>query len=87
MRRAGTLTALAVWLLMPVTASGQADARRATAGPPAPSPPVAIARLGPQVGTTVPAFALTDHRGQSRTLDSLMGPRGMLLVFSRSADW
>lgn len=43
--------------------------------------------LGPQVGQNVPDFTLTDQRGATRTLASLMGPKGLMLVFSRSADW
>ena len=35
----------------------------------------------------VPDFTLTDQQGRVRSLDSLMGPRGLMLVFSRSADW
>ena len=43
--------------------------------------------LGPQVGDRVPDFTLTDQHGQSRTLTSLVGPKGAMLVFYRSADW
>ena len=46
-----------------------------------------VQRLGPQVGTKVPDFRLTDQRGTVRTLESLMGPKGLLLFFYRSADW
>lgn len=46
-----------------------------------------VQKLGPQVGTRVPDFTLLDQRGQARTLASLMGPRGLMLVFYRSADW
>lgn len=46
-----------------------------------------VQKLGPQTGARVPDFTLTDQRGQSRTLQSLMGPKGLMLVFSRSADW
>jgi peroxiredoxin len=35
----------------------------------------------------VPEFTLLDQKGQSRTLASLMGPKGLMLVFYRSADW
>jgi hypothetical protein len=42
---------------------------------------------GPQVGTQIPRLAATDHTGQAQTLDSLRGENGLLLVFSRSADW
>jgi peroxiredoxin len=53
----------------------------------APSPRVDIAALGPQVGTPVPAFSLPDQRGELRTLASIAGPKGTMLVLSRSADW
>jgi peroxiredoxin len=46
-----------------------------------------VATLGPQVGTTLPAFRLSDQYGRPQTIDSLMGPEGLMLVFSRSADW
>jgi len=46
-----------------------------------------VRTLGPQVGSKVAAFALPDQNGRTRTLDSLMGPKGLMLVFSRSADW
>jgi peroxiredoxin len=46
-----------------------------------------VQKLGPQVGSRVPEFTLVDQRGQSRTLASLMGPHGVMLVFFRSADW
>jgi hypothetical protein len=43
--------------------------------------------LGPQVGERVPDFALVDQGGASRTLQSILGPNGALLVFFRSAEW
>ena len=42
---------------------------------------------GPDVGTRIPAFELADQRGKQQTFESLRGPRGLLLVFQRSADW
>jgi hypothetical protein len=48
---------------------------------------VDVSRLGPQVGQRVPDFALTDQAGRTQTLQSIMGPRGAMLVFFRSADW
>jgi hypothetical protein len=44
-------------------------------------------RTGPEIGEKVPEFVLTDQHGQTRTLNDLMGTNGLLLVFSRSADW
>ena len=42
---------------------------------------------GPVVGTRVPDFTAVDTEGRPQTLQSLMGPKGALLVFFRSADW
>ena len=46
-----------------------------------------VQQLGPQVGERVPDFTLNDQRGHPRTLTSLVGPSGLMLVFFRSADW
>ena len=46
-----------------------------------------VTKLGPQVGERVPDFRLPDQRGREHTLASLMGPKGLVLVFNRSADW
>lgn len=46
-----------------------------------------VSKLGPQVGERVPDFSLVDQTGTMRTLRSIMGPRGAMLVFIRSADW
>ena len=43
--------------------------------------------IGPQVGEAAPDFSLTDQTGATRDLASLTGPNGLMLVFSRSADW
>jgi hypothetical protein len=42
---------------------------------------------GPEPGQHVPAFALPDQAGITRRLPDLAGPKGLLLVFHRSADW
>ena len=42
---------------------------------------------GPAVGERVPDFRLQDQNGQEKMLRSIMGPKGALLVFFRSADW
>src|ERR1044071_6328928 len=44
-------------------------------------------KLGPQVGAAVPDFSLPDQQGKTRTLQSVMGPKGAMIVFYRSADW
>ena len=42
---------------------------------------------GPDVGQPVPDFRLADQNGTEHTLHSILGPKGALLVFYRSADW
>jgi PQQ-dependent dehydrogenase (s-GDH family) len=59
------------------------SAQQAAAAPALPD----VQKLGPQVGERVPDFALNDQHGQPRTLTSLTGPKGLVLVFYRSADW
>jgi peroxiredoxin len=46
-----------------------------------------VSKLGPQVGQRVPDFTLPDQEGRDRSLQSIMGPRGAMIVFVRSADW
>jgi len=46
-----------------------------------------LSKLGPQVGARVPDFNLKDQNGKTWTLQSIMGPKGAMLVFFRSADW
>jgi hypothetical protein len=48
---------------------------------------VDVAKLGPQVGQRVPDFQLPDQAGRMRNLQSIMGSRGAMVVFFRSADW
>ena len=46
-----------------------------------------VSKLGPQVGERVPDFNLKDQNGKTVTLQSIMGAKGTMLVFFRSADW
>ena len=59
------------------------------ASPQQPSAPTMpdVQKLGPQTGDRVPDFTLKDQHGDARTLASLAGPKGLMLVFYRSADW
>ena len=49
--------------------------------------PIEVSKLGPQVGQLVPDFSLKDQNGKVWTRQSIMGPRGAMLLFFRSADW
>jgi hypothetical protein len=42
---------------------------------------------GPPVGAKMPAFELPDQDGHARSLANVLGPKGALIVFYRSADW
>ena len=44
-------------------------------------------KTGPDVGSVVPKFEAPDQNGHTRTLQSVAGPKGTVLVFYRSADW
>ena len=49
--------------------------------------PIDVRALGPQVGERVPDFALRDQNGDTLSLDDILGPKGALILFHRSADW
>lgn len=67
---------LAVWLALAAAGSAQQAA-----------PAVDTSTLGPQVGATVPPLSGVDQFGKTQSLATLSGPKGLMLVFSRSADW
>ena len=58
-----------------------------TAGMAQPPTRIDVSKLGPQVGERVPDFTLKDQNGKTWTLQSIMGSKGAMLVFYRSADW
>ena len=66
-----------------LAAQQQPDRPRARPVPPASQ----NLQTGPAAGARVPDFTLPDQSGRSRTLASLMGKKGLLLYFVRSADW
>jgi len=70
------LSSISLVLLAATTVSGQP-----------PPPKIDVTKLGPQVGGRIADFQLQDQNGKVWTRDSLMGPNGLMLVFSRSADW
>ena len=43
--------------------------------------------VGPKAGETLPEFSLRDQSGQVHSLKSLLGSKGAVIVFFRSADW
>jgi hypothetical protein len=53
----------------------------------APRQKIDVSKLGPQVDERVPDFSLKDQNDKLWTLQSVMGSKGAMLVFIRSADW
>lgn len=43
--------------------------------------------VGIKVGQRIPSFKLSDQNGSVRDFDSVKGPKGVVLLFFRSADW
>lgn len=50
-------------------------------------PSMGATQVALQPGERIPMFALKDQAGKRENFDSLKGPNGLLLIFSRSADW
>jgi len=44
-------------------------------------------KTGPRVGSKIPPFEAVDQYGKRQTFESLRGPKGLALLFVRSADW
>ncbi len=44
-------------------------------------------KTGPEIGSMLPSFEAPDQNGRPQNLKSVLGPKGTLLVFYRSADW
>jgi len=53
----------------------------------APVSTIDVDTIGPKIGDTLPDFSLPDQNGRVRTLNSLVGAKGAVIVFFRSADW
>jgi hypothetical protein len=75
------------WILVAAAVLGGVLAQIPLQAQPAAQEKIDVSKLGPQVGQQVPDFSLKDQSGATRTLNSIMGPKGAMLVFIRSADW
>ena len=75
-------TMLVLGALVVATAIGHARGQSNT-----PAVKIDVEVLGPKVGDRLPDFSLRDQRGEVRTLKSLLGSNGAVVVFFRSADW
>jgi len=64
---------------------GVSEAREFQSGGTAPR--IDVESLGPKVGARLPDFTLRDQGGAPHSLKSMLGPKGAVIVFFRSADW
>jgi cytochrome oxidase Cu insertion factor (SCO1/SenC/PrrC family) len=83
-RLLGTLAIAVGTSLLAIAAQGGGASQSPRAGSAA---TFDVDAVGPKVGEQIPAFTLTDQAGKQWTRESIMGPKGALLVFFRSADW
>ena len=63
-------------------AQGQAGAQARPAWMDAPPTATGLA-----VGKKIPVFRATDQSGKIQDFSSIRGPKGAVIMFSRSADW
>jgi hypothetical protein len=79
--RAASLAAivLSAALMTPSCAQGQEEEKS--------PPPVPVEQRGPRIGEPIPEFTLRDQFDREQSPQSLMGPKGFVLLFVRSADW
>jgi hypothetical protein len=75
--------ALGVTLLAIAPAVGSAARQQLNT----PASSVDVGTVGPRVGDALPEFNLHDQSGHMRSLKSLLGANGAVIVFFRSADW
>ena len=71
-----------VILLCVISAVGIAARQSST-----PAATIDVETVGPKIGDALPEFSLRDQSGHVRSLKSLLGPNGAVIVFFRSADW
>jgi hypothetical protein len=50
-------------------------------------PLVPVQQRGIAIGEKIPAFEAVDQFGRTQTFESLVGSKGLVLLFVRSADW
>ena len=80
--KATSFVLLSVLALVAVVPAASAQA------PNHPLPPAAKdSKTGPAVGAQIPFLEAVDATGKRRTFETLRGPKGLVLSFSRSADW
>ena len=79
----GAPLALILGLALPTTDAGEARAPQSGGA----AAKINVESLGPKVGARLPDFTLRDQSGAPHSLKSMLGPKGAVIVFFRSADW
>jgi hypothetical protein len=88
-RHASTVALACLWPLFLALAGAQCSAPAERSAPQVLASVAAGAERGPgpAVGEPVPLFELPDQDGRLRSLESLRGPKGLVLNFNRSVVW
>jgi hypothetical protein len=71
------------WVVLVVSFSAPGGRAAGRAEP----PEVPVEQRGLSIGVEIPAFQAPDQWNRPRDFASLAGPRGLVLLFVRSADW
>ena len=79
----GAPLALVLGLALLATDAGEARAPQSGGA----AAKINVESLGPKVGASLPEFTLRDQGGAPHSLKSMLGPKGAIIVFFRSADW
>ncbi|MBM3813060.1 MAG: hypothetical protein FJW20_15670 [Acidimicrobiia bacterium] len=88
-RRMIVFLAAGAWaaaLLVPAVVPAQTPAQTRTKLHPVPALDANM-KTGPALGKHIPKFSLPDQNGRMRNFENLKGPKGLVLLFVRSADW
>ncbi len=75
-------TVFVLGVLMAVALAGTLGAQA-----PKKRPKPAPVTSGPEIGEKIPFFTARDQDGKEQTFESLRGPKGLLFLVHRSADW
>ena len=75
---------LGAWVLVLVSSLPSVEAQRRLRPVPKLDQNV---RTGPAIGARIPVFEAVDQNGRRQTFETLRGPKGLVLLFVRSADW
>ena len=76
-----------LYLPLPVEAQQHAETRKQDPVFDRWDPTDSNMKTGPAVGESIPDFEAADQNGKSTSFQDIVGPKGAVILFYRSADW